>query len=410
MRIRACVVGLVFCLPWVVFAADPVLFGTYIQHVETEKATVLWVTSDQTVTIKSDQDSQERANYRTNTVRFDGLQPDTEYTYTLENGLGGKFRTAPAGAANFRFVVYGDTRSHEDIHTKVVNAIRKQKDVRLVLNTGDLVVKGGVLEYWKSFFRAAEPLMQETFYVPCLGNHEDNAREYFDFFDLPGNEEHFSFNWGGVHYVALNTEAPDVPNGTDDSAESQLWNSEIMWEYFAKQRTWLDADLSRNYGADFFVVYFHVPYYDTKLSRRESQIEIRTAFADVLEKHHTEFVVSGHTHNYQHHRKGMCHFVVSGGGGATLYDLGDTIGVGAEGVEMVKQEKTNNFLVVDVDGWLMHVKAQRADESEIESFDIESQAGQRLVQRRLDAIGGAPWEREGADRDQDASDDIELVQ
>lgn len=374
-------------------AEDPVLFGPYIQRVESEKATVVWITSDRKVTLKGEKETRERENYRTNSVRFDGLSPDTEYAYTLENGLSGKFRTAPSGAANFRFAVYGDTRSDEAMHTKVVNAIRKQEDVRLVLNSGDLVSHGTVLDHWKSFFRAAEPLMRETFYVPCLGNHEDNAKEYFDFFDLPGNEEHFSFNWGGVHFVALNTEAPDIPDGTDDMAESRIWNSEIMWNYFAKQRKWLDADLQRNYGADFFVVFFHVPFYDSKLTRREPQIEIRMAFADILEKHHTEFVVTGHTHNYQHHQKGMSHFVVSGGGGATLYDLGDTLGVGTEGVEIVKQEKVNNFLIVDAENWHLNVKAYRADETEIESFSIESQAGLRLVKRRLESIGGLPWEQ-----------------
>ena len=309
MFIRACIAGaLLFSLA--VTAEDAVLFGPYIQHVESEKATVLWVSTDRKVTLKSEKETRERDNYRTNLVRFDGLAPDTEYNYTLENGLSGKFKTAPGKPANFRFVVYGDTRTNEDIHAEVVAAIRKQENVSLVLNTGDLVQRGSVLDNWKSFFRVAEPLMRETYYVPCLGNHEHNAREYFDFFDLPGNEEHFSFNWGGVHYVALNTEGPEIPDGTDASAESQVWSSELTWKYLARQRAWLDADLARNYGATFFVVFFHVPFYDTMLSRREPQIEIRKAFADVLEKHHTELVVNGHTHNYQHHRKGLSHFAL----------------------------------------------------------------------------------------------------
>jgi predicted phosphodiesterase len=392
MFIRACIAGAVL-FSLAVGAEDTLLFGPYIQHVESEKATVLWVSTDRKVTLSSEKETRERDNYRTNLVRFDGLTPDTEYNYTLENGLSGKFRTAPGKPANFRFVVYGDTRTNEDLHAEVVAAIRKQENVSLVLNTGDLVQRGSVLDNWKSFFRVAEPLMRETFFVPCLGNHEHNAREYFDFFDLPGNEEHFSFNWGGVHYVALNTEAPEIPDGTDASAESQLWSSEVTWKYLARQRAWLDADLARNYGATFFVVYFHVPFYDTMLSRREPQIEIRKAFADVLEKHHTEFVVNGHTHNYQHHQKGLSHFVVTGGGGAPLYELGDSLGVGTEGVELVKQEKVNHFLVVDVDGGHLNVKALRTDQSEIDAFSIESQAGLRLVERRANAIGGLPWEQ-----------------
>ena len=372
------------------------LFGPYIQNVQTDQATVVWITSGTAVTLSGGEKPETREEYRTHRVRFDHLEAGKEYSYALEGGVTGKFHTAPAGAANFRFVAYGDTRTNEDIHKSIVEQIRKQENLSFVLNTGDLVSRGSVLEHWKGFFRAAEPLMRETYYVPCLGNHEDNAAEYFDFFDLPGNEEHFSFNWGNVHFVALNTEAPDLPNGVEESAESSLRNSEIMWEYFAKQRAWLDEDLSRSYGADFLVVFFHVPMYDTKLSRREPQIEVRRAFGEIIEKHRVELVLTGHTHNYQHHIKGGTHHVVTGGGGAPLYDIEDGAGVDAPGVETIMQEKVHHFCAVDVNEGRIHVKAIRVDGSTIEEFSLESRAGARLVVRRVEAIGGLPWERKAA--------------
>lgn len=387
MRYLACI-----AFAFVAAAADDdLMFGPYIQNVKTDEATVVWITAGNSVTLEGGEQPVVREDYQMHAVRFDHLEPGKEYTYTLENGLKGTYRTAPEGSANFRFIAYGDNRSQEDVHQQVVDAIRKQDDISLVLNTGDLVRHGTVLDDWKSFFRVAEPLLSETFFVPCLGNHEDNADEYFDFFVLPGNEEHFSFNWGGVHFVALNTEAPDVPDGVDDSAEMSLWNSEIMWDYFARQRMWLDNDLRHHYGADFLVVFFHVPFYDTKLSRREPQIEVRRAFEDILDKHKVELVINGHTHNYQHHRKGMTHYIVTGGGGAPLYDIEDSLGPEAEGVEIVKQEKTHHFCLIEKDGWRFHVKAIRPDGSLIEEFSLESQAGSRLVDRRLDAIGGLPW-------------------
>lgn len=388
--------AMIACVAVVAWAQEPVLFGPYIQNVQTEQATVMWVTGGASVTLTGGDAPETREEYRTHRVRFDHLAPDTEYQYALENGVQGVFRTAPEGGANFRFAAYGDTRTNEDIHQAVIEGIRKQENLSFVINTGDLVSRGSVLEHWKSFFRAAEPLMRETYYVPCLGNHEDNAAEYFDFFDLPGNEERFSFNWGNVHFVALNTEAPDVPDGIDDSAESSLWNTKIMWDYFAEQRAWLDEDLRHNYGADFLVVFFHVPMYDTKLSRREPQIEVRKAFDDIIEKHRVELVLTGHTHNYQHHVKDGTHYLVTGGGGAPLYDIEDSVGVDAPGVETVKQEKVHHFCVVDVENGRMHVDAIRVDGSKIEEFSLESRAGSRLVERRLDAIGGLPWEAPAA--------------
>ena len=398
--------GLLLCSVLLTASPENLLFGPYIQNVQSEAATVLWVTGGEQVSLSNGTDTTTREDYLTHTVRFDRLEADTEYTYTLADGVSGAFRTAPEGGANFRFAVYGDTRSDEAMHTSLISAIRAQENVRFLLNTGDLVARGTNLDDWKSFFRAADPLMREMWYVPCLGNHEGNAKEYFDFFELPGNEEHFSFNWGGVHFVALNTEAPELPDGRDESAETSLQQSELIWDYLAKQRDWLDADLAENRGASFLVVFFHVPMFDSKLSRREPQIEVRTAFEDVIEKHNVELVLNGHTHNYQHHRRGMTHYVITGGGGAGLYDIEDTLGVGADGVEIVAQEKVNNFCVVDVANGRMHLKAMRPDQSLIEEFSVESQSGARLVQRRLDAVGGLPWEQSAPPVAHPAYDDL----
>ncbi|MBI3119324.1 MAG: hypothetical protein HYZ00_11590, partial [Candidatus Hydrogenedentes bacterium] len=88
-------------------AQEPLLFGPYIQQVQTDAATVMWVTSGPQVTMTGGEETILREEYRTHRARFDHLKPDTEYSYTLEGGLSGKFRTAPAEPAAFRFVAYG---------------------------------------------------------------------------------------------------------------------------------------------------------------------------------------------------------------------------------------------------------------------------------------------------------------
>jgi hypothetical protein len=65
----------------------------------------------------------------------------------------------------------------------------------------------------------------------------------------------------------------------------------------------------------------------------------------------------------------------------------------------------NNFLVIDMEGWKLNIKALRDDETVIETFSVESQAGLRLVNRRVEAIGGLPWEQ-GDDDDDDNDDDL----
>jgi hypothetical protein len=372
----------------------PILFGPYIQKVESGEATVVWVTQGDKVTLEGGEQTIDRSDYRVHTVRFDRLKPDTKYTYKLGSGLSGSFKTAPGKAAKFRFVVYGDTRSREEEHQKVVDGMRKQGELAFVINTGDLVSSGSNLDHWKSFFKVAGPLMAETYYVPCLGNHEDNAKEYFDFFVLPNDEYWYSFNWGGVHFVALNTEPMAIPDGMPASAETELYSSRQMWEYFAKQREWFEKDLQDNQFADFIVVYFHVPMYDSKTSRRENQYEIRKAFGDIIDKYRVELVLNGHTHNYQHYRKGLTHYVITGGGGAPIYDIEE--GAGVEGVETIRQEQSTHYCVVDVEGSRLKLHSYFPDGTSIEEFSVESQGGLRRVDERLKAIGGLPWEKEQA--------------
>lgn len=380
---------MVFCLAAVsAIAAEPLLFGPYIQNVKTNEATVVWVTAGSTVTLSTGEQQTQREAYNVHTVRFAHLNPATSYTYTLDGEMKGAFITAPEDAADFRFVAYGDTRSAEEQHAAVVAAIRQVGNSAFVINTGDLVSRGAELENWKSFFRVAQPLMAETWYVPCLGNHEDNAQEYFDFFVLPGNESWYSFNWAGVHFAVLNTEPPDPPDGMEESAERDLLESKMMWDFLLKQRRWLNRDLKQNRFARFLVVVFHVPYYDTKLSRREPQDEVRRAFADVLEKYEVELVLNGHTHNYQHHKKGFTHYVITGGGGAPLYDIEETVGV--EGVETIAQEKTLHFCIFDVVGHRINARALRPDGTEIDIFSIESRSGPRSVSQRLQTLRKTP--------------------
>ncbi len=394
---KAVLLALGIMVAWGSCAAEPgaqVLFGPYVQRVETEQATVMWISRGEQVTLSGEGKTVEREEYQPHLVRFAGLTPDTAYTYTLKNGLKGSFRTAPAHWKDFRFLVYGDCRGREEDHAAVVAALEKEKDYSFVIQTGDMVRNGKNLDNWKSFFRVAGPLMAKTWYVACPGNHERNASEFYDFFDLPGQKEFYSFNWAGVHFATVNTEPPEVQDGMSPIEETDLLQSRLLWNYFARERAWLDHDLAQNANSRFLVVFMHVPYYDSKVSRREPQLEVRKAFADIIDKHKVELVLWGHTHNYQHYRKGMRHFVVSGGGGAPLYDIGET--AAAKGVETVAQEKTFHYCVIDVKGPMMYFQAKRPDGSVIDSFSIESQSGPRTVNLRLKTIGkniAAPWEK-----------------
>jgi acid phosphatase len=87
----------------------------------------------------------------------------------------------------------------------------------------------------------------------------------------------------------------------------------------AEQTRWLDRQLSRS-GPRYRVVVFHQPAYSC--SRHGSTAAVVDRWVPLLERHRVTLVLSGHDHNYQRFvsPRGVT-YVVTGGGGASLYDV-----------------------------------------------------------------------------------------
>ncbi|NJD58071.1 MAG: hypothetical protein FIA98_01570, partial [Anaerolineae bacterium] len=86
-------------------------------------------------------------------------------------------------------------------------------------------------------------------FFPTMGNHDwytDNARPYFDYFTLPGNERYYDFICGPVHLFALNNYElePDGVGATSTQAE------------------WLKASLAAS-TSPWNIVYMHYPPYSS---------------------------------------------------------------------------------------------------------------------------------------------------
>ena len=90
-----------------------------------------------------------------------------------------------------------------------------------------------------------------------------------------------------------------------------------------------------------------------------------TALTPMFEKYHVSAAFFGHDHNYQHYLKNGIHYVVTGGGGAPLYDVDKP----AAGIT-VKVVKTENFVTVKVDGKSAHIEAIAVDGTKLDQIDI----------------------------------------
>ena len=193
-------------------------------------------------------------------------------------------------------------------------------------------------------------LLRKMAYYPALGNHERNAKNYYDYME---GRPYYSFDWGAAHLIVLNT---DIGNfGVDAASRDAYWKEEARW---------LEDDLKISQGAAFRFVFGHHPPM-TAVSSRQGSNPHMTALEPMFEKYHVNGAFFGHDHNYQHYLKNGLHYFVAGGGGAPLYD----VDLPPRGIT-VKVEKTENFMVVKVNGSKVHVDVFKPNGEMIDSAEL----------------------------------------
>jgi len=338
------------CLP----AADTLVGGPYVIHVSPKGATVAWVIQSSEVKLGTAPGKleQKAPALRFEHVSYSNLKPGTTYYYDIlgrEEGKG-SFKTPPTGATPFHFVVYGDTRTRHDFHRKVADAISKA-DPDFVVHTGDLVSDGADTSLWPIFFSIEKELLRKTAFFPCLGNHERNDAQYYEFFDM--KEPYYSFNWGNAHFTVLNS---DFANAAADAAGKE--------KFWTGQKRWFEDDLRQSGKADFrFAVFHHPPF--TAYAARQKEPSKTQDFVPLFEQYKLTAVFAGHDHNYQHHVKNGVHYIVTGGGGAPLYPVDAPI------PEITKKvESTEHFVNVSVNGKQAHLEAIALDGHKIDTIDL----------------------------------------
>lgn len=336
--------------------ADKIVGGPFVVNVTASAATVVWVAQTGETAIGTTEGAADRTApaLRAENSSFTGLKAGTTYYYNVTGTPEGKgsFKTPPAGDQPFDFVVYGDTRTRHDMHRRIMAALLKSGTPDFVLHTGDLVENGLDTAQWPVFFGIERELLRQTVFYPSLGNHERNNRQFYDFFQI--GLPYYSFNWGKSHFIVLNS---DIGNaGADSLAKETFW---------AQQKHWLEEDLAKSQAAEFrFVIAHHPPI--TAVSRRQGGNPEMTALIPLFEKYKLTAGFFGHDHNYQHYLKDGIHYVVTGGGGAPLYDVDKP----AEGIT-VKAVSTEHFVKIHVEGGVMKVSAIALDGSVLDEFEMK---------------------------------------
>jgi len=328
--------------------------GPVVQNVQTDRASITWVTTRQPGFIPKNGAAASGSEVEYHAVDLTGLEPATHYTWDLNAGgttVQASFTTAPAKDAPFTFIVFGDTRTRHEVHRKVAEMVASEK-ASFVLHNGDLVANGSHPDDWNRYFEIEKDLLSTTPFYPTLGNHERNDPVFFRYFSFPGGNGHrYSFNWGSVHIAALDT------NEVGDSAEAKA-------AFLQEEIEWLRQDLRHNKKPLTFV-FMHHPLYTAVESRRGAAAKLAEKLEPVMLEGGVTAVFAGHDHNYQHHVKGALHHIVTGGGGAPLYDVSPVPGI------TLKAVKTENYVRVRVDGKEAKVEVIDIQGNLIDSFDLK---------------------------------------
>ena len=162
---------------------------------------------------------------------------------------------------------------------------------------------------------------------PILGNHDGSGASYFDYFNGPGaangpagprGRGYYSYDVGGWHIIALNSNCTRVSCGAGSIQEQ-----------------WLRADLAAHPAAC-TLAYWHHPRYS---SGHDGSHTTLSAFWSDLNQAGAEIVLSGHSHDYERFAPkdaagkvspaGVRQFVV-GTGGAFFTGLGTSRVAGSE--------------------------------------------------------------------------------
>ncbi|MCZ2400705.1 MAG: metallophosphoesterase [Phycisphaerae bacterium] len=320
-------------------------------------------------------------------ARVEGLEPGREYAYEILDGdqviATHAFRTERPVQEPFSFVVFGDSGKGTKAQFQVAAQMAALAPDFMV-HTGDVVYPDGSRgRYRKRFFDPYRELLPSVAFWPCLGNHDvslPGAEAYHEIFELPENgppdqpaEQNYWFDYGQARFVVLNSNLPEA-------------------ELSASVAPWLAQALK---GAPpwRFAVFHHPPY--TAGSHKPSGA-LQRVIVPVLEAGGIDIVFNGHDHMYQRTEpllagqpaaaasaddaaalvapgsdgatvRGIV-YIVSGAGGARLYDLAPADRRPAYFAAL--DNSVHSFTHVRIDGSTLHLRQIAADGRVLDEWSL----------------------------------------
>jgi hypothetical protein len=301
---------------------------------------------------------------------IEALTPSSAYEYQLfldAKPVGSAstypFHTAPAiGTGPVKFIAFGDSGTGSSEQQQLA-ALMTADAADFMLHAGDIAYGnslGNGDASWKTFldwfFAIYRGWLPSRAVLPVEGNHDSrptngNGQAYLDLFSLPANgaspgfpdhaERYYSFDYGPIHFVALDTEF------TFQDATRR-----------SEQLAWLDADLAGT-SQPWKLAFFHRSPFSAG-GEHGSDLAVRDAFAPLFERHGVQLALSAHEHDYERTRPQAIAggppvtYIVTGGGGAPLYPA-------ATAAWTAFSASRHHYVRVAVDGCFLQLEAVGLD-------------------------------------------------
>lgn len=300
----------------------------YLQFVTQDSMTVMWETSRPASSIVHYGETAElgytesiEADATIHEVRLEDLTTHMGYFYKIEStdSLGrtietpvSTFQTAVADDAPFAFAVISDTQDGPEVVDAIAEMAWAQRP-NFVLIPGDLVSTGTNKSHWTGhFFPNMRPLIERVAFFPVLGNHEQNARHYYDYMSLPEPEYYYTFTFGNAQFFIIDSNK-EVGPGSEQYAwlERELRASTARWKFVSCHHPAYSSD-ENDYG----------DMWKGKSSHGDLRIRELTPLYD---KYGVDIIWNGHIHSYERtwpihdetvvERDGTIYMITGGGGG-----------------------------------------------------------------------------------------------
>ncbi len=257
-------------------------------------------------------------------VRLTGLQPATRYYYAIGpadnpyyGGADYWFYTPPTSGNRVatRFVVLGDPGYPNARQLAVKDVMQTWLELNpraqrppfdLLLTTGDNAYRSGTNEQFQAgFFEPYADWLRNVPVWPVYGNHDARRWAFFNLFSFPvegesgglpsGTEHYYSFDFGQVHFVIL------------DSTSTSMNKGSTMLR-------WLEEDLIGSKQPWLIAAFHHPPYThgshnsDSRSDSGGRMFDVRENVLPILEQAGVDLVLSGHSHMYERSHLMGCHY------------------------------------------------------------------------------------------------------